>query len=446
MVMDLMETDLHQIIHSRQSLSEQHLQYFMYQILRGLKYIHSAGVIHRDLKPSNLLVNADCLLKIGDFGMARSLGQLADKTGPMTQYVATRWYRAPELVFSMLDYTTQVDLWSVGCIFAELIMRRQLFPGKDHVSQLKLIVSFLGTPSDEILSKISSDIVRTLIKSMGHCDPLPWASILPKATPQALDLVGRMMQIAPWERISAEDALAHAYLEPYHDPEQEPVCSKHVVLETDNIESLEPEELKTALEQSVTHFTTLPTSSAASTPVALTPKEGNSFAFPAQKKEEAVSLADRAWDQKHRRYNLQEQEAEDIQMLSAKISGRLLEEKEEEEEERIPPATDSGLNSMSSEPDVAAVQPQLEEDIEEKKEDEKEEEEAQPEQEVEINDDVLDQPSNIQHPVMPAAFHRPKSVPAFHPPLLRCIAPTAPCLRVSGWDHSVGIGIDSIFL
>lgn len=94
----------------------------------------------------------------------------------------------------------EADIWSVGCIFAELISRRQLFPGKDHVSQLKLIVSFLGTPSDDIMDRISSDIVKTLITSMGACEPLPWANILPKAGTAALDLIDRMMQIAPWQR------------------------------------------------------------------------------------------------------------------------------------------------------------------------------------------------------------------------------------------------------
>ncbi len=144
-----METDLHQIIHSKQPLTEQHLQYFLYQIFRGLKYIHSAGVIHRDLKPSNLLINADCLLKIGDFGMARSLSQGPEGSNSlMTQYVATRWYRAPELLFSMLDYSVAMDIWSVGCILAEMIMRRQLFPGRDHMSQLK--VSFINSSSNEV--------------------------------------------------------------------------------------------------------------------------------------------------------------------------------------------------------------------------------------------------------------------------------------------------------
>ena len=105
-VFDMMETDLHRIIHSDQPLTDEHARYFLYQILRGLKHIHSANVLHRDLKPSNLLVNEDCELKIGDFGMARGLDSSpSEKKRVMTEYVATRWYRAPELMLSLSEYS-----------------------------------------------------------------------------------------------------------------------------------------------------------------------------------------------------------------------------------------------------------------------------------------------------------------------------------------------------
>nr|CAD2134829.1 unnamed protein product [Meloidogyne enterolobii] len=177
LVMDLMETDLHQIIHSSQKLTDQHNQYFLYQILCGLKYMHSVGIVHRyhyislilyfidrDLKPSNLLINGDCLLKIADFGLARSVEQCAREEGTiMTQYVSTRWYRAPELLFSLIDYGTMVDIWSVGTIFAEMIQRRQLFPGRDAATQIKMIVFYLGTPEAEVMQQISSELVPCVI-------------------------------------------------------------------------------------------------------------------------------------------------------------------------------------------------------------------------------------------------------------------------------------------
>lgn len=117
------------------------LQYFLYQILRGLKFIHSANVIHRDLKPSNLLLNANCDLKICDFGLARPTAE----NEFMTEYVVTRWYRAPELLLNSSDYTAAIDVWSVGCIYMELMTRKPLFPGKDHVHQMRLLIEVRKT-------------------------------------------------------------------------------------------------------------------------------------------------------------------------------------------------------------------------------------------------------------------------------------------------------------
>jgi len=129
--MEPMEADLHQIIKSGQSLTNEHVQYFVYQILRGLKYIHSASVVHRDLKPGNLLVNADCELKICDFGLSRGFDSSPENPSVMTEYVATRWYRAPEIMLAFRGYNTAIDIWSVGCILAELLLGKPLFKGKE---------------------------------------------------------------------------------------------------------------------------------------------------------------------------------------------------------------------------------------------------------------------------------------------------------------------------
>lgn len=146
-VADLMETDLHRIIYSKQPLSIDHVQYFVYQILRGIKYIHSANVIHRDLKPSNLLVNSNCDLKICDFGLARGILSENEKVRGdqmlLTEYVVTRWYRAPEIMLACHEYSKPVDVWSVGCIFAELILRKPLFPGDDYIDQVCTILVLL---------------------------------------------------------------------------------------------------------------------------------------------------------------------------------------------------------------------------------------------------------------------------------------------------------------
>lgn len=140
LVTDLMETDLHRIIYSKQKLTIDHVQYFVYQVLRGLKYIHSCGVLHRDLKPSNLLVNSNCDLKICDFGLARGIERSNDEgkneTMLLTEYVVTRWYRAPEIMLACHEYSYPIDVWSVGCIFAELILRKPYFPGDDYIDQV----------------------------------------------------------------------------------------------------------------------------------------------------------------------------------------------------------------------------------------------------------------------------------------------------------------------
>lgn len=121
---------MHRVIRT-QDLSDDHCQYFIYQTLRALKAMHSANVLHRDLKPSNLLLNANCDLKVCDFGLARSAANVEDNSGFMTEYVATRWYRAPEIMLTFKEYTKAIDVWSVGCILAEMLNGKPLFPGKD---------------------------------------------------------------------------------------------------------------------------------------------------------------------------------------------------------------------------------------------------------------------------------------------------------------------------
>lgn len=225
-VLDLMESDLHHIIHSVQPLSDEHIKFFLYQIMRGLKYIHSANVLHRDLKPSNLLINRNCELKIGDFGMARGLSSSSeDHATFMTEYVATRWYRAPELMLSLSEYTFSIDMWSVGCIFAEMLGRRQLFPGKNYLNQLQLILSVVGTPSEEYITNVGSDRVKTYLQSLPVRKPVEISMLFPNATPVAIDLLDRLLQLEPKKRISAEEALAHKYLSQYHDLKDEPICT-----------------------------------------------------------------------------------------------------------------------------------------------------------------------------------------------------------------------------
>ncbi|KAJ7790034.1 kinase-like domain-containing protein [Mycena leptocephala] len=194
------------------------IQYFIYQTIRALKFIHSAGIVHRDLKPSNLLVNANCDLKVCDFGLARS-------------YVATRWYRAPEIMLSFRKYTTAIDLWATGCILAELFLRQPLFPGRHYVEQLRMIIGVLGTPPVEQISHITRKSSRQFLRTLLLSTAIPMQSLFPSATASAIDLLPKLLSYTeviqtfdPRKRLSATECITHQYLELYHDPEDEPDC------------------------------------------------------------------------------------------------------------------------------------------------------------------------------------------------------------------------------
>lgn len=224
-VMELLESDLHKIIYSKQDLTEEHVRYFLYQILRGLKFIHSANVLHRDIKPGNLLLTSTCDLKICDFGMARGIAcSPAEHAGFMTAYVATRWYRAPEVMLSFRQYTFAIDVWSVACIFAEMLGRKHLFPGTNYVDQLNLILRYLGIPNEDCINKIGSQKAQKYLRALKPISPPPLNQVFPRANPLALDLLSKMMKFDPNERISVTEALAHPFLAQYHDPDDEPTC------------------------------------------------------------------------------------------------------------------------------------------------------------------------------------------------------------------------------
>jgi len=220
LVTHLMGADLNNIVRT-QKLSDDHVQFLVYQILRGLKYIHSAGIIHRDLKPSNIAVNEDCELKILDFGLARPT------ENEMTGYVATRWYRAPEIMLNWMHYNQTVDIWSVGCIMAELLTGRTLFPGTDHIHQLNLIMEILGTPHEEFMQKISSESARSYIQSLPPLRKKDFKDVFKGANPLAIDLLEKMLELDADKRITAEEALAHKYLAQYADPSDEPVSAPY---------------------------------------------------------------------------------------------------------------------------------------------------------------------------------------------------------------------------
>lgn len=218
-VMDLYDTDLHRIIRSRQSLTNEHYQYLMIQAFRGLFYLHTAKVIHRDLKPSNLLVNADCTLAICDFGLARD--DQCTQTSALTEYVVTRWYRPPEVLgMGSHRYTNAVDVWSLGLIFAELMVGKTLLPGSDYIHQLIMIVHLLGTPASEDMEFLSEE-AKNFLLAQPFQEARPFTELFPAATPEAADLLSKLLVFHPDKRLTAKEVIEHAYFAKFRNPAAE---------------------------------------------------------------------------------------------------------------------------------------------------------------------------------------------------------------------------------
>ncbi|KAJ5126070.1 mitogen-activated protein kinase HOG1 [Penicillium atrosanguineum] len=245
LISELMETDLQTLLRTR-GIEKEYVQYFLYQMMRGLKYAHSAGVFHHDLKPSQILVNRNCDLKICNFGIAH-----VQKLSPMA-YGSILHYKAPEVLISRQSYHGQTDIWSAGCIFAELLMGTPLFPGDNTIHQLHAITKLLGSPPDHMLIKEitknrqwpllngtpeENDIQGASSKiSHGrfqisyyyfqevkakHCLPFcQTTKFVPTAA--AIDILTKMIVFDPHKRATASETLTFPYLAPYHDPTDEP--------------------------------------------------------------------------------------------------------------------------------------------------------------------------------------------------------------------------------
>jgi mitogen-activated protein kinase 15 len=228
LVFDHMEADLHHVIRAS-ILEEIHKQYIIYQLLKGMKYIHSAGLIHRDLKPSNILINSDCQIKIADFGLARSVASTGEDTNiKLTDYVATRWYRAPEILLGSTKYSKAVDMWSVGCILGELIVGKAIYQGTSTLNQIEKVLELIGKPKPEDIESIESPHAATILSSINVSKKKSFQSFFTNASELALDFLRRLLVFNPHHRLTVEEALKHKYLEQFSSPEEEIVCD-HVI-------------------------------------------------------------------------------------------------------------------------------------------------------------------------------------------------------------------------
>ncbi|NXG11186.1 MK09 kinase, partial [Sakesphorus luctuosus] len=222
LVMELMDANLCQVIHME--LDHERMSYLLYQMLCGIKHLHSAGIIHRDLKPSNIVVKSDCTLKILDFGLART----ACTNFMMTPYVVTRYYRAPEVILGM-GYKENVDIWSVGCIMGELVKGCVIFQGTDHIDQWNKVIEQLGTPSADFMKKLQPT-VRNYVENRPKYPGIKFEELFPDwifpsesdrdklKTSQARDLLSKMLVVDPDKRISVDEALRHPYITVWYDP------------------------------------------------------------------------------------------------------------------------------------------------------------------------------------------------------------------------------------
>ncbi|KAG8914143.1 hypothetical protein FRC01_004199 [Tulasnella sp. 417] len=207
-VMDFIEHDLKTLLTVMPTpflMSE--IKTLLHQLLSAVAHCHANWVLHRDLKTSNLLMNNRGQIKVADFGLARKFG---DPLGDMTQLVVTLWYRPPELLLGETVYSTAVDIWSVGCVFGELLLNEPLFQAKSEIDMLSLIFKLLGSPTEEIWPGFSKlPLVKTLNIS-SHRNPT-LRNKFPHVSDAGMDLLSRLLTYDPEQRITAEDALKHPY-------------------------------------------------------------------------------------------------------------------------------------------------------------------------------------------------------------------------------------------
>lgn len=241
-VMELMGADLQKALRNA-PLSPLHRSYIGYQILRALRFVHSAGVIHRDIKPANILLNERCRACIADFGWARTdpLMQGAD-ISVMTDYAASRWYRSPEMLLSAQKYGCATDLWSAGCVMAEMRLRRPLLGGTSTINMLERICATIGKPEQsaiDALTALHSEYARFMLDAIPDEKPtLPLEEqIRPEAaedsrreTQEFIDFIGLHLQVHPGKRITATEALEHPWVMRFHNPGDEPVFGRRIVL------------------------------------------------------------------------------------------------------------------------------------------------------------------------------------------------------------------------
>mmetsp|Transcript_58285 Transcript_58285/g.103511 ORF Transcript_58285/g.103511 Transcript_58285/m.103511 type:complete len:383 (+) Transcript_58285:47-1195(+) len=231
-VVDLMDSDLRKAI-KNECLQEVHKPLIAYQILRALKYIHSAGVIHRDVKPGNVLLDMKCQVLLADFGLARSspADPAASELLMMTDYAGPRWYRSPEQLLGSRCYTTAIDIWAWGCIVAEMSLQKPLLKGSSTIDMMHNIVELLGTPLSADVDAMQAPYAHMSLDQLPMSRPtISFEQLIPNVDNIFCDLLELCLQYNPGKRITAMEGLQHPYLSSFHNPDSEPTFEHRLEL------------------------------------------------------------------------------------------------------------------------------------------------------------------------------------------------------------------------
>ena len=253
LIFDYMEADLFNVIRAN-ILQDIHKKFIIYQILKAIKFIHSADIIHRDLKPSNIFINSDCHVKLGDFGLARTLGHNPHINTMVTEYVATRWYRAPEMILAAQNYGKPIDMWSVGCILYELLVGTPLLPGKSTKDMMKMMFSVTGFPDRKEYNEVKNecriqqidydDLLQEKIKKKKNITQMLAGHTNDEV---AIDLLLKLLVFNPKKRLTAEEALEHPYVADFHNPDEEIICDHKIEIPLDDNNKFSKEEYRQKL-------------------------------------------------------------------------------------------------------------------------------------------------------------------------------------------------------
>ena len=250
---EYMETDLSQVIKAR-ILEHSHIQYITYQLLCALKFIHSAKLLHRDIKPSNILVDSSCAIKICDFGLCRSISTDAESGGGLvlTDYIASRWYRSPEVLMGSRRYTEGIDLWSVGCIVGEMFRTRPLLPGASSMAQIERIFELTGNPTAHDVKSWQSQFATAMLENVQAKSRVRLDDLCHNLPRDAKHLMKSLFKLDPTKRGTASSALEHDYVKDFHNTEKEIVYPHGPIkIGIDDSTKIKAHEYRTALYQKI---------------------------------------------------------------------------------------------------------------------------------------------------------------------------------------------------